>query len=52
MRAVSCLTEQLLAFQESLCFMMLVLLTELHHEYQFNLVGFVLGIAELETKQN
>jgi len=51
MRAVSCLTKQL-AFQESLCFMVLVLLAELHREYQFHLVGFVLGIAGLETKQN
>jgi hypothetical protein len=32
--------------------MVLVLLAELHHEYQFNLVGFVLGITGLETKQN
>lgn len=28
----SVLTTQLLAFQESLCFMVLVLLVELHHE--------------------
>jgi hypothetical protein len=52
MRAVSCLTEKLLAFQESLCFMVLVLLAELHREYQFSLVGFILVIAGLETKQN
>jgi len=46
------LTAPLLAFQESLCFMVLVLLVELHHEYQFILVAFVLGIAGLESKQN
>jgi hypothetical protein len=50
MRAVSCLIEQLLAFQESLCIMVLVLLAELRHEYQFSLVGFIRGIAGLEIK--
>ena len=48
----SVLTAQLLTFQESLCFMVLLLLVELHHKYQFSLVAFVLGIAGLETKQN
>ena len=31
--------------------MVLVLLAELHREYQLSLVGFVLGIAGIETKQ-
>jgi hypothetical protein len=52
MRAVFWLTGQLLASQEGLCLMGLVLLAELRHEYQFNLVSFVFGIAWLETKQN
>jgi hypothetical protein len=52
MRAVFCLTEHLLASEEGLCFMGLVLLAELRHEYRFNLVIYVVGIAVLETKQN
>jgi len=32
--------------------MVLVLLAELHHEYQFSLVGVVLGVAGLKTKHN